>query len=313
MSTLYFRFSARAPNSPARAPLLERLLARADGVPVADWREEAFRVIAPAGAALPAVAAAALAAVTAAAPAAGGATGASVLVATPVHFEAGMSSVGLPPDGLLRLEPAELDALVADFNRVFAESGMRLMRGGGGLLCLFDAPLRAETSPPEAAAGRDLWPFMPRGTDAARLRRHMTEIEMWLFEHAVNERRRALGAPAISGLWLWGAGATGLALPAVTGWTAGEDPLFMAFGRRAQFPAEPASGVVVVTESPGSPEWRAVEQRWLAPASAALRAGRLGRLKLSAADRGFELNARAHWRLWRRPRPWWELLQREEA
>ena len=32
---------------------------------------------------------------------------------------------------------------------------------------------------------------MPRGPDAVRVRRLMSEMEMWLFDHAVNESRRA--------------------------------------------------------------------------------------------------------------------------
>jgi hypothetical protein len=60
VSSQYCRFVARG-TSRSRAPLLEQLLARADGwAPVADWRADAFRVIAPQAQRMPAVAAAAL-------------------------------------------------------------------------------------------------------------------------------------------------------------------------------------------------------------------------------------------------------------
>ena len=97
------------------------------------------------------------------------------------------------------------------------------------MLCLFDAPLRAATTDPQEVLGEDIGEFLPRGADSARLRRLTSEIEMWLFEHAVNEARRARAAPPISGLWLWGGGAADSSLPPVHGWAVGADPLFAAF------------------------------------------------------------------------------------
>ena len=235
MSTLYFRIGASAPPTRERAPLLERLLARADApVRVTDWRADAFRIIAPQQQ-MPAVATAALRASSTPQP------GEWVFIATPVHWLAGMSSVNMPPDGIVALEPAEAGALAADFNRRFGGAGARLQVGREAeLLCVFDAPLRVETSAPEELLGRDVWGSMPRGPEAARLRRLMSEIEMWLFDHAVNQNRRRREAPAVSGLWLWGGGAADEQPPVVDGWTAGNDPLFAAFAAQAHDPASAA-------------------------------------------------------------------------
>ena len=299
--------------------MLEQLLARADEpVRVTDWRADAFRILAPQQQ-VPAVATAALRAGSAAQP------GEWVFVATPVHWLAGMSSVNMPPDGILALEPAEAGALAADFNRRFGGGGTRLQVGREAeLLCVFNAPLRVETSAPEELLHRDVWSFMPRGPDAARVRRLMSEIEMWLFDHPVNESRRRREAPAVSGLWLWGGGAADAQLPVVDGWTAGNDPLFAAFAAQAHYPVSAGpgvsggsgasggsgvragSGVVVIGEWPGSPAWREAEQRWLAPAVGQLRSARLKRLDLSGGDRCFSVSARGIRRFWRRPRPWWE-------
>ena len=309
MSIVYFRLAGRGPAPPLRAPLLEHWLARAGAAAhVADWRAQAFRVIAP-DAAMPAIATAALRAAAIDAP------GAWVFIATPVNCVAGMSSVSLPADGILNLGPAEADALADDFNQVFSGAGVRLRRGREGLLlCLFDTPLRASTTDPEEVLGRDIWEFLPRGADSPRVRGLMSEIEMWLFEHRVNELRRARAVPAISGLWLWGGGDAHAPLPAVRGWTSGSDPLFTAFTERSPDPAaagDPATapGVAVITDWPGTAAWRGAEQRWLIPAIAGLRSGRLERLDLSAGDRCFSVSARGKWRFWRRPRPWWESLR----
>ena len=149
MSVVYFRITARGAHLHTRAPSLERLLARADGPnDAADWRAEAYRLIAPEGARVPAVASAALA------PSARRAPGSWVCLATPVHLLAGMTSIGMAADGILEIEPFEADALAADFNEVFAGGGVRLERGRDALLlCRFDEPLRVTTRAPEEAAG----------------------------------------------------------------------------------------------------------------------------------------------------------------
>ncbi len=213
----------------------------------------------------------------------------------------------MPPDGILDLEPAEADLLVADFNRVFEGAGVRLVRGGTvPLLCLFDAPLCVTTIDPGEVLDQEIGEFLPRGADSAKLRRLMSEIEMWLFQHDVNERRRASAVPAVSGLWLWGGGASDASLPAVPGWAVGGDPLFAAFGGPAHFTGAGGSGVAVIMDWPGSAGWPHAEQNWLAPAAGELRSGRLKRLELSAGRRSFSVNRRGMMRFWRRPRPWWE-------
>jgi hypothetical protein len=280
---------------------LERLLARADSSTLEpEWRAAAFRILAP-EAAMPAAASAAQFA------ALGPVDGAWVFIASPVHYVAATSSVQLPADGILRLEPPEAELLAGEFNRLWRGAGARLVAGrGGSLYCVFDEPMRAATQDPEAALGRDIGVFLPTGADAPPLRRMMSEMEMWLFEHAVNKVRMARRAAPVSGLWLWGGGATLRALPPLQGWTAGHDAFFGAFPMQTQFPRGAGAGVVVLNERPGSPEWPEAERRWIRPALAELRAGRIAQVKVSAADRCHALSARWSWRFWRQARPWWE-------
>jgi len=134
----------------------------------------------------------------------------------------------------------------------------------------------------------------------------MSEIEMWLFEHAVNRARLAAALPAVSGLWLWGGGPALNSLPQVDGWTAGDDPFFNALAAPSDSPRGEASGVVVIAAEPGTPEWSRAGARWLERSAAELRAGRIARLELSAGDRCVSVAARGRWRFWRRSRPWWE-------
>jgi hypothetical protein len=315
VSSQYFRFVAHD-TSRLRVPLLEQLIARADDwVSVVDWRAEAFRVVAPQAACIPAVAAAALCAdrpaVDTAAVAAAEGTGAVdpawVCVATPVHYVAEMTSVRLGKDGMLSLTPAGADTLAADFNRVWKGSGIRMTAARSAqLLCTFDREMQVVTRDPEDVLGRHIEEFLPVGADAARLQQLISETEMWLFEHEANRARTELGLPVINGLWFWGGGAPIASLPNVQGWAAGDDLFFNAFSAPRD---EKQSGVVAAGCAPGSEHWHALEARWLHPAVDKLRARKIERLQLSAADRCFTLTARGLRRIWRRRKPWWESFE----
>ena len=302
MSIHYFRFTHRSTGSRQRARLLERLLARADTpTVVTDWRADAFRLIAPRSASMPGVGAAAVCAEQ------GWVDAASVFIATPVHYVAEMSNVRLAADGILCLSRPDAEALAADFNRVWHDAGIRLVSGRSQtpLFCLAGRALDAATRDPEDVRDRHIENYLPSGADAPRLRRLMSEIEMWLFEHAVNQTRSAGAAPAVNGLWLWGGGSALASLPQIEGWTAGNDPFFNAF---AASRAATASGVIVIDAEPGTDAWRDAESRWLERSVEDLRSGRISRLDLSAAGRCFSVKGRWNWRPWRRRRPWWEFF-----
>ena len=315
MSSQYFRFVAGAAE-PRRSALLEQLLARADTWrPVRDWRAEAFQVIAPQAAMMPGIASAALCADGAAADAAVADTAdaAWVCLATPVHYLAEMTTVRLSQDGILSMSRADAETLALDFNRVWNGSGIRLTAGGSArLYCLFDQSLRVTTRDPQDVLDQHIEEYLPAGADAPRLRRLMSEIEMWLFEHETNNARASSRLPHISGLWLWGGGAPLAALPSVQGWAAGDDVFFGAFGssmaEKPDSTEKSDSGIVVSPQTPGSDGWHDMESRWLKPAVAQLRAGRLSQLQMSAGERCFTLTARAMRRFWRRRKPWWEFF-----
>jgi hypothetical protein len=307
-SAHYFRLTAldrsTACDMPSlrRSRLLEQLLARADsGATTADWRADAFQIIASPSIPMPGVAAAALFADQ------GMAEGRSVLLATPVHYLAEIDNVRVPADGILSLHAAEADALAGDFNRVWHDAGIRLLRGrGAALYCVADEPLQAATHDPRSILDSHIENHLPAGPAGPRLRRLMSEIEMWLFEHAVNRRRSADGAPTLSGLWLWGCGPIVASLPPLSGWSAGSDPLFGALGLRAK--RGPDTGVAVISAEPGAAEWGEVESHWLEPSLKDLRAGRIGHLMLSAGERRFSISGPGSRRFWRPRRPWWEFF-----
>jgi hypothetical protein len=315
VSDQYFRVNAPGVGAPGvetpgaehqRSALFEQLLARADArAATGDWRAEAFSFIAPSGTEMPAIAPAVLWAARAADR--GAVHAAWVCLATPVHYRAEMTTVRLPEDGILTLPLTQAEALAADFNRVWQGAGMCLTAAPTGqLLCLFDRPVNAITRDPRDALGQSIEGYLPNGEGSTPLRQLLSETEMWLFQHGVNDARGKAGERVVNGLWFWGGGAPLTALPAMRGWVGGNDDFFNAFDRREHVGV--GSGVVTVTQAPGSVDWQDIEFRWLRPLLDQLRSGASSRLEISVGDWRFVLNSRTLRRFWRRRKPWWEFL-----
>jgi hypothetical protein len=63
-----------------------------------------------------------------------------------------------------------------------------------------------ETVVAEFAQEHDWNAVLPQGRDAGKMRRLMTELQMLLHEHPVNQRRLARGIPVANAVWFWGNG-----------------------------------------------------------------------------------------------------------
>jgi len=244
-------------------------------------------------------------------------------IATPVYLQAGLSQVHLDHRGVLRLPAATLTRLAASFAHTFAGAGLELVPLPGGEFLLRAAGIAAlETPEPERCAGAEIGASLPRGAAAAALRRTAAEIEMWLHSQS--------SASLVNALWLWGAGGADLGRqPAHAGafpWRAfGADAyldgLMALEGARCEpvprglgtlLQADASADVVLAlrvaeelqTTMPVSfSEGLArLDERFIAPAVAALRSGVLARLTLIANDRALTLGPRSALRFWRRAR-----------
>lgn len=63
-----------------------------------------------------------------------------------------------------------------------------------------------ETTPPHDITAQSIGHYLPRGKGAARLIKLMTEAQLILHEHPVNQARRKEGKPAANATWPWGQG-----------------------------------------------------------------------------------------------------------
>jgi len=253
-------------------------------------------------------------------------------LATPVHYVAGLDTLRLHGEGLLRLaHPTQLQ-LADDFARVFAGSGWRLIATDAREMLLQGPALAAEAPDPARFTGQSTREASPQGEGKAALRRLQSEVEMWLHGaefHGGDGARRL----KVNGLWLWGQSyARSLAHDA-------EDLMARPMGsvghnQAAQLYADdlgaracavaagmmhaplperwaddsrPAGDRYVVLNVPGANVIGQVEQfaqRWFEPALAALGAGHFKMLELVCGGRLWRLDSGTRWRFWRRRSHW---------
>lgn len=231
--------------------------------------------------------------------------GAYWLCAEPARFVVGQADVRLA--GLVGdLDEAEADALIATLNAHFADDGIRFAAPGPAhwFVRVEHAP-RLITRPPEVALGAPLFPYLVAGPDAARWRRWQSEMQMLLFEHAVNRSREQSRREPVDGVWLWGGGTlVPRDAPAVRIFANGG--LIRDLGRSAGLAPAPLPAALDATPS-GAAEvfWLdaidvdaaamrlpALDRAWLAPAERALHAGTIREVELVIAGRALALGFR---------------------
>ncbi len=225
----------------------------------------------------------------------GAAPGATfVLIADPVHFEAGHSDVVLTRiiDDLAR---DEADALVATLGAHFAADGLRFIAPqANAWFALSEVRRDAATTPTAALIGRSLIAQLMQGAQSATWRRMQDEAGMLLHEHPVNLAREARGAATVNALWFWGGGRIGthgdirttvdaIAAPGQTGDIA-RGMARAGGGRELPWSPQPdhagASATIVVTEAiRDASDVNEFARTWLAPAL-----DRLYRKQIDALD-----------------------------
>lgn len=129
------------------------------------------------------------------------------MCATPAHLRVEQDRLVLIDARLLKIEPAEAEALSATLNTHFADDAMQFIapHPTRWYMRLPDAPA-ITTRPIANVIGCDVHPNLPRGTDALLWHRRYNEAQMLLHAHPVNAAREARGLPAINSLWWWGQG-----------------------------------------------------------------------------------------------------------
>ena len=233
-----------------------------------------------------------------------------------IHFAAGLDRLSfLPLTGPAAVTVAEREALAPLISEHLQDSPLRLLAGATGHWFLNSSgALDLQTASPDAATANELEAVMPSGAAAGVLRRVMTECQMLLHDHDVNERRQRRGLPAINSLWPWGGGVLmpqpARSLPQMFS----DEEFSRGIYRLHSLDVEsaPPKGsalldratltravvAVIATESPA-----VLASEWIEPLVAALRAGRIRRVDLVLDEWHISATRGMLRRFWRKPLP----------
>jgi hypothetical protein len=131
------------------------------------------------------------------------------LCADPVHLQAGRDRVLMTESE--PLDAGEASALAESLDRHFRADAIELLAPETNRWYLratdaqaFDQDL--QTTPLEFACGQVTEQTLPRGAAGARWRTRLTEAQMIMHDHPVNQAREARGAAPVNGIWVWGGG-----------------------------------------------------------------------------------------------------------
>lgn len=238
---------------------------------------------------------------------AGGSPGDAIWTrADPVHMQVMRDRVVLAPAAAFQLARGDADALCQAVNAHFA--GAIELRAVDPLrwCARLESELEVGDESPLDMAGREA---TQRPGDVL-----LTEIQMLLHGHPVNEAREARGEPAVNSLWFWGAGR--LPGKSQSRWRSltSDDPIALGLARNSDVTAHPLapSASVWLSHMPEDgchlvildPAGESLEDDWFAPLAAALRSGRIGMLSLHVPGAGlaFETVRGDLRRFWRRPK-----------
>jgi hypothetical protein len=126
--------------------------------------------------------------------------------AAPVTMEIGRTDIRLK-DATPALDARESTALLATLNEHFAADSLKFVGPRPGQWFVRATPSPAvRTRAPEFARARGVRDSLAAGADSARWRRWQNEIQMLLFDHAINQAREARGLTPVNSVWFWGGG-----------------------------------------------------------------------------------------------------------
>jgi hypothetical protein len=237
------------------------------------------------------------------------------IAATPVTLIADRDIVMLA-GAVKDLADDDAATLIELFNRHFGGDGLHFVSPRpAAWFAQCERTFSLSASPVDAAIGRSIFSYLPRGSDGGIWRRWQVEAQMLLHEHPVNQQREARGLAPVSSLWFSGGGRlSDVTMPGLSAVFAAADEngdlargLAGGVGLLADVLPVTLSAIldkldrtsdalVALTATTDEAAIGRFGRDWLQPAVAALDAGKIDALQLIADGHG----AAASWRA-RRP------------
>lgn len=123
---------------------------------------------------------------------------------SPVTQRLNRDFVTLADGGVLNLNLDEAQSLSSDLNEFLMDDGWCFYPISPDLwLWQMADEVAVSFSPVCDVVGENIEDFQPEGTDALKMTRVLTEIQMFLHAHPKNTERQKIGLPLVNGLWFW--------------------------------------------------------------------------------------------------------------
>lgn len=123
------------------------------------------------------------------------------------HWQATTHEVTLRQLPMRDLSASESDALLSAMRPFFAQDGITLYPFEAGRWLAHGAVFDGlPSASPDRVLGRNLSPWMPTAAQAGSLIRLVSEMQMLLYTHPVNDARDRRGALAVNAIWFSGTG-----------------------------------------------------------------------------------------------------------
>jgi hypothetical protein len=131
------------------------------------------------------------------------------------HWQATTHEVTMRQLPMHDLSATESDDLLAAMQPFFAQDGITLHPFEAGRWLAHGAVFdKLPSASPDRVLGRNLSPWMPSAAQAGGLIRLVSEMQMLLYTHPINEARERRGALAVNAIWFSGTGALPESYPA---------------------------------------------------------------------------------------------------
>jgi hypothetical protein len=240
-----------------------------------------------------------------------------IAAAEPVYMEPRLDHLCLHAQSNDSVPISDLRPLFEHLQRSLAEdSEFGFARiGSYGYVSAVD-PIATASLPAYAIDQQNPDDFMPSGESAASYRNLISEVEMALHDHEVNQVRQAIGLAPVNSLWLWGGGTAPEQITAPHPPLFGDDPLLKGYwysktgvvaswpGTIAQCLEASVGGFVAVVSKLSESADDECLHSCLTELRAALKSGRLSSLTLIFRDGiKVEVVKQHSLRFWRRNSP----------
>lgn len=233
--------------------------------------------------------------------------------ADPAHLAPDRDQLVMLPQAFLAPTSREMQQIAQTINHYCSADGFKLEtpRPERGYLRV-SSEWQCLTWDPRRVAGRAVTEFMPAGRDENAVRKFMTEIQMLLHAHPVNQAREACGQPAINSLWLWGGGRLPeqvaqapariiTSLPLVRGLAKLAGQSDAAWPADLEVPSDEGQWLIALSMNDFGGDILRLQRELIAPAWRALVHGRAQEIKFyPGGERIYTLSRRTASRFWRR-------------